>query len=224
MSDLARTTDKAAGEHPADILRMHNITMKFGGVAVLKDVSLSLRRAEILGLLGANGSGKSTLIKVLAGFNSPEPGSVVRMWGNDMTPPLDPARIRRLGVAFVHQHLGLVPSLTVAENMLITEDRRRNHWRIKWGAEYRALRELFAEFGLDIDPKATVETLPMVERALLAILRAVRDLRASDAGRAGEGILVLDEPTPFLTAEDVDKLFGLLRAVKKTGTSVIIVT
>jgi ribose transport system ATP-binding protein len=211
-------------DHPADILRMRDITMKFGGVAVLRDVSLSLRRAEILGLLGANGSGKSTLIKVLAGFNSPEPGGIVRMWGTDMTPPLDPLRIRRLGVSFVHQHLGLVPSLTVAENMLITEDRRRGHWFIRWGADYRALRALFAEFDIDIDPGATVDTLTMVERALLAILRAVRDLRASEAGRAGEGILVLDEPTPFLTAEDVDKLFALLRAVKKTGTSVIIVT
>lgn len=226
MTDVAALETASGGpaDSPADILRMRDITMKFGGVAVLRDVALSLQRAEILGLLGANGSGKSTLIKVLAGFNSPEPGGVVRLWGTDMKPPLDPLRIRRLGVSFVHQHLGLVPSLTVAENMLITEDRRHGHWFINWGADHRALRTLFAEFDIDIDPSATVETLSMVERALLAILRAVRDLRASEAGWGGEGILVLDEPTPFLTADDVDKLFGLLRAVKSTGTSVIIVT
>ena len=225
MSEVALDIrPETSADHPADILRMRDITMKFGGVAVLKNVSLSLRRAEILGLLGANGSGKSTLIKVLAGFNSPEPGGVVRMWGTDMTPPLDPLRIRRLGVSFVHQHLGLVPSLTVAENMLITDDRRTGHWFINWGKDHRALGKLFAEFDIDIDPAATVDTLSMVERALLAILRAVRDLRASEAGRGGEGILVLDEPTPFLTGDDVDKLFTLLRAVKKTGTSVIIVT
>lgn len=209
--------------HDADILRMSNIQMKFGTVEVLKDVSITLRRKEIVGLLGANGSGKSTLIKVLAGFNSPQPDSVVRLWGEDLPLPLDANRIRQMGVAFVHQHLALVPSLSVIDNMLISDTSRRPYG-IRWREERRKITALMDEFALNIDPTAMVETLSPVERAFVAIVRAFGELRRSDAGRAGEGILVLDEPTPFLSVEDVEKLFAVLRDIKKTGASVIIVT
>lgn len=209
--------------HDADILRMAHIRMKFGPVEVLKDVTLTLRRKEILGLLGANGSGKSTLIKVLAGFNSPEPGSVVRLWGEDLSLPLDAGRIRQMGVAFVHQHLALVPSLSVIDNMLISDTTLRPYG-INWTAERRKITALMTEFGLSIDPDAKVGSLSPVERAFVAIVRAFAELRRSDAGRAGEGILVLDEPTPFLSVADVDKLFTLLRGIRATGASVIIVT
>ncbi|MBS1301404.1 sugar ABC transporter ATP-binding protein [Loktanella sp. SALINAS62] len=211
------------GPHDADILRMSQIRMKFGSVEVLRDVNLTLRRKEIVGLLGANGSGKSTLIKVLAGFNSPQPGSVVRLWGEDLPLPLNAARIRQMGVAFVHQHLALIPSLSVVDNMLISDTSRRPYG-IKWRAERRKIAALMAEFDLDIDPDAMVETLSPVERAFVAIVRAFAELRRSDAGRAGEGILVLDEPTPFLSVADVEKLFTVLRNIRSTGASVIIVT
>ncbi|MBP1806278.1 sugar ABC transporter ATP-binding protein [Rubellimicrobium aerolatum] len=212
-----------SGKHPAEVLRMENVRMRFGPVEVLKGVSLGLRRKEILGLLGANGSGKSTLIKVLAGFNSPEPESRVRLWGDDLPLPLDAALIRRKGVAFVHQHLGLIPSLRVIDNMILSND-RLHPLGIAWGREARRLRGLFAEFGLAIDPLAPVESLAPVQRAFVAIVRAFDDLRRSEAGRAGEGVLVLDEPTPFLSGEDVEKLFALLRGIRATGASVIIVT
>lgn len=216
-------TAPGASAHDADILRMRDIRMSFGPVTVLKGVSLSLRRGEILGLLGANGSGKSTLIKVLAGFNSPQPGSVVRLWGEDLPLPLDPNRIRRMGVAFVHQHLALIPSLSVIDNMLVSDETRRP-FGINWRAERRRIAGLMAEFGLGIDPMAEIASLSPVERAFVAIVRALAELRRSAAGWAGEGILVLDEPTPFLSLADVDKLFGLLRRIRATGTSVIIVT
>lgn len=206
------------------ILRMADVRMKFGSVEVLKGVSLGLGRGEILGLLGQNGSGKSTLIKVLAGFNSPEAGSRITLWGETLPLPLDPRRIRALGVAFVHQHLALIPSLSVADNMLVGDDTKVRRLGIRWRQERAAMRQLFAEFGLNIDPSALVSSLSPVERAYTAILRAVAELRRSEAGRAGEGVLVLDKPTPFLSAEDVDKLFDLLRRIKKTGASVIIVT
>lgn len=217
-------SERRVADRPADVLRMHDVCMKFGPVEVLRDVSLTLARGEILGLLGQNGSGKSTLIKVLAGFNSPEPGSKVRLWGDDLPLPLDPARIRKMGVAFVHQHLSLVPSLSVADNMLVSDDAKTRPWGINWRAERQRIAELFAGFGLSIDPMATVDTLSHVERAYVAIVRAVDELQRSDAGQGGEGILVLDEPTPFLSAEDVARLFALLRRIKKTGASVIIVT
>jgi ribose transport system ATP-binding protein len=206
------------------VLAMNNIKMKFGSNYALKGVSLSVRRGEVFGLLGQNGSGKSTLIKVLAGFHQPESGSEVVLWGQKMPLPLDPMLIKKRGVAFVHQHLGLVPSLTIAENMRVTSLGQKNPWFVAWKKEADRLRQLFAEFELSIDPLQTVASLSPVERAFVAIIRAFEDLRASDAGYGGEGILVLDEPTPFLPAEDVQRLFALIRAIVKTGASVIIVT
>ncbi|WP_137155086.1 sugar ABC transporter ATP-binding protein [Rhizobium sp. FKL33] len=206
------------------VLRMNNIRMKFGEHYALKGVSLSIRRGEVFGLLGQNGSGKSTLIKVLAGFHQPEPGSEVVLWGQTMALPLDAAEIKKRGVAFVHQHLGLVPSLTVIENMRVTSVDRRTPWFVNWRREAGGVAKLFSEFGLDIDPYRTIAELSPVERAFVAILRAFEDFRASDSGHGGEGILVLDEPTPFLPAEDVKRLFGLIRSIVKTGASVVIVT
>jgi ribose transport system ATP-binding protein len=206
------------------VLVMNDIKMKFAGNYALKGVGIAVRRGEVFGLLGQNGSGKSTLIKVLAGFHQPEEGSEVVLWGEKMALPLDPMLIKKRGVAFVHQHLGLVPSLTVAENMRVTSLGQKNPWFVSWRKEAERLCKLFAEFNLDIDPRETVANLPPVERAFVAIIRAFEDLRASDAGYGGEGILVLDEPTPFLPGEDVKRLFDLVRSIVKTGASVIIVT
>ncbi len=208
----------------ANILSMQNIRMKFGSHYALKDVSIEVRRGEVFGLLGQNGSGKSTLIKVLAGFHQPEPGSKVTLWGQTMPLPLDQRDIKRRGVAFVHQHLALIPSLSVVENMRVTALDHVQPLYISWKREADKLRTWFAELGLDIDPMETVANLSPVERAFVAITRAFADLRCSEAGFGGEGILVLDEPTPFLPAEDVQRLFDLIRSIVKTGASVIIVT
>jgi ribose transport system ATP-binding protein len=206
------------------VLAMNNIRMRFGSHYALKGVSLSIRRGEVFGLLGQNGSGKSTMIKVLAGFHQPEEGSEVILWGQKMPLPLNQMDIKKRGVAFVHQHLGLVPTLTVVENMRVTALDQKTPWFVSWKKEAARVAALFAEFGLQIDPLATVASLPPVERAFVAIVRAFADLRASDAGHGGEGILVLDEPTPFLPAEDVKRLFSLIRSIVKTGASVVIVT
>ncbi|WP_137131120.1 sugar ABC transporter ATP-binding protein [Rhizobium sp. FY34] len=206
------------------VLKMDNIRMRFGSYYALKGVSLSIRRGEVFGLLGQNGSGKSTMIKVLAGFHQPEEGSSIQLWGQALPLPLDPMLIKKRGVAFVHQHLGLVASLTVVENMRVTALGQKTPWFVNWRKEAAAISTLFAEFGLDINPFETVGNLPPVERAFVAIIRAFEDLRASDAGYGGEGILVLDEPTPFLPAEDVQRLFTLIRSIVRTGASVVIVT
>lgn len=206
------------------VLQMNDIRMRFGSHYALKGVSLSIRRGEVFGLLGQNGSGKSTMIKVLAGFHQPEEGSEVILWGQKMPLPLDQMEIKKRGVAFVHQHLGLVPSLTVVENMRVTALGQKTPWLVSWKKEAKRIAKLFAEFDLSIDPFATIAELPPVERAFVAIIRAFEDLKASDAGHGGEGILVLDEPTPFLPAEDVKRLFSLIRSIVKTGASVVIVT
>jgi ribose transport system ATP-binding protein len=208
------------GEAPAISIR--HLSKKFGASVVLSDVALDVMPGEIHGLLGQNGSGKSTLIKVLAGFHDPEPGAELLMYGQAVPLPMPPGAARKRGIAFVHQHLGIVPSLTVLENLRIGDIAERARWRVDWRREATNARETFARFDLSIDPEARMQDLPQVQRALVAIVRAFEDIRAvSDNGR---GVLVLDEPTPFLPKTGVDQLFALVRGIVKEGAAVIFVS
>ncbi|MDQ0393353.1 sugar ABC transporter ATP-binding protein [Labrys monachus] len=208
------------GEAPAISIR--HLSKRFGSSLVLDDVALDVMPGEVHGLLGQNGSGKSTLIKILAGFHDPEPGAELLMHGENVGLPLPPGAARRLGLAFVHQHLGLVPSLTVLENLLIGDIASKTRWRVDWRREAAKARDTFARFGLTIDPMAKIGDLPQVERALVAIVRAFEDIRTSAKG--GQGVLVLDEPTPFLPKVGVDQLFALVRTIVKEGAAVIFVS
>ncbi len=205
----------------APALQITNLSKRFGGALALDRVALSVRRGEVHGLLGSNGSGKSTLIKVLAGFHTPEPGAEVRLYGRLAPLPIPGQRVRELGLAFVHQHLGLIPSLSVTENLRIGDLATRPNWRIDWRAEHGAAAKVFARYDLDLDPRAEVGRLSPVQQALLAIVRAVEDLRGASSE---PGVLVLDEPTPFLPRAGVDQLFRLVRAAVTDGASVIFVS
>jgi ribose transport system ATP-binding protein len=205
----------------APALSVRNLSKRFGGALALDSVSLDVRRGEVHGLLGSNGSGKSTLIKILAGFHTPEPGAEIRIFGRAVPLPIPGARARELGLAFVHQHLGLIPSLTVTENLRLGNFANSQDWAISWRAEQARAAEVFARYGLALDPKAEVWSLSPVQQALLAIVRAVEDLRAASKE---PGVLVLDEPTPFLPRAGVDQLFRLVRAAKAEGAAVIFVS
>jgi len=202
-------------------LEITGLSKTFGGQRALRAVDFAVRAGEVHGLLGQNGSGKSTLIKVLAGFHKPDPGARLRIFGTEVALPVPPGGFRRHGLSFVHQNLGLVPALTVLENLLITRLATVDRWRIDWAAEARAARAVFARYGLDIDPTARLARLSSVERALVAIVRAVEEAAGSGAGR---GVLILDEPTPFLPRRDVDRLFALVRQVAAAGAAVVFVS
>src|SRR5690349_11814847 len=101
----------------APVLEIEGLAKTFGGVRALQGVDLTVRAGEIHGLLGQNGSGKSTLIKVLAGFHQPDAGGRLRVNGEEVSLPLAPGDYQRLGMRFVHQDLGLIPSLSVLENL-----------------------------------------------------------------------------------------------------------
>lgn len=201
-------------------LRIEALSKHFAGAQALADVSLEVRRHEVHGLLGHNGSGKSTLIKVLAGFHAPDAGARIWIRGEEIALPMPSGKARDLGISFVHQHLGLIPSLTVLENLLLGDMATQARWRIDWRREAIAARELFARYGIDLDPATTVTEVSPVQRALLAIVRAFRDLGRNH----GEGLLILDEPTPFLPHKDVQRLFALVRQVVAEGASVIFVS
>jgi len=203
-------------------LAFRNLSKTFGGQRALAGVNFELKSGEVHGLLGQNGSGKSTLIKILAGYHAPDPGSALFVHGKPVALPLPPGRSHRFGISFVHQNLGLIPSLTVVENLLLGRLADSRAKMLSWQREAMRAKETFHRYGLDLDPGATVAKLSAVERALLAIVRALEEMRAW--APPDGGVLVLDEPTPFLPKRDVDRLFALVRSIVAERASVIFVS
>jgi ribose transport system ATP-binding protein len=202
-------------------LSLRNLSKSFGGTQALRGVDLDMLPGEVHGLLGENGSGKSTLIKVLAGVHEPEAGEL-RVDGEPVRLPLATGQFRQLSMSFVHQDLGLVPSLSVLENLRVAEIAgSRSRFGISWRSERARARETFERYGVRLDPRASVASLKAVERALLAIVRAIEEIRSVGHGH---GLLILDEPTVFLPREGVERLFSLIRAAAEAGTSVLFVS
>jgi ribose transport system ATP-binding protein len=207
------------------VVALRNISKTFGGVRALHDVDLTIRRGEVHGLLGENGSGKSTLIKILSGFHAADGGGELEINGRPVSLPLHPGQFRSLGMSFVHQDLGLVRSLSVLENLLVGDLTSQRRWRLSWARERRRAQETFKAFGLELDPRAKVADLRPTDRALLAIVRAVEEIRAHTADDGSQhGLLVLDEPTVFLPASDRDQLFAIVREIAATRASILFVS
>ena len=138
--------------------------------------------------------------------------------------PLQPGDFRRLGMCFVHQNLGLVPSLTVLENLRLVRLTTAKSAFIDWRAERAAAREALERFGLDLDPLERVDRISPVERALLAIVRAFEEIQAARRLTGQPGLVLLDEPTPFLSAAGVAELFALIRSIAELGSGVIFIS
>ncbi len=206
-------------------LRLAHFGKRFGGTVALHDVGLEVAGGEVHGLLGHNGSGKSTLIRILAGYHAPEPGGVLEVRGVPVRLPLRPGQFRDLGMAFVHQDPALLPALTVTENLRIGALAAGRLRRVDWRAEARAVAALLDEFGIECDPGTRVERLRPWERPLLAIVRAVDEVRRlTAAGAAQGGLLVLDEPTAGIGDAGVDRLFAVIRRVTAAGFGVLFVS
>jgi ribose transport system ATP-binding protein len=200
-------------------LAVRGLTKSFGGVHALSRADLTVQPGEIHGLLGKNGSGKSTLIKVLSGFHAPDEGTL-EVDGQAVPLPMPPGRSEAHGLAFVHQNLGLSADATVLENLIAGDHGRLNPWRIGWRSEAARARALFRDHHLDLDPDQPVSELLPVQRAQLAIVRAAD--RVGIHGRGG--VLILDEPTPFLPMEDVRELFAMMRHLAAMGVSIVFVS
>jgi ribose transport system ATP-binding protein len=202
------------------VLSARSVSKTFSGKTVLRDLDLEVRPGQVHGLLGQNGSGKSTFIKILAGFHAPDDGASLEIAGKPVALPLDPSEPHLLGLSFVHQDLGLVPEMTVLENLRIRSFETGLGWRIRWRRERRHVREALDRFGLEhVSPRAEIATLRDVERAMVAIVRALEQLK----GHTG-GLLVLDEPTAYLPRDGVDRLFHAVRTVAAAGHGVLFVT
>jgi ribose transport system ATP-binding protein len=213
-------------------LAVAGVVKRFGEQRALDDVSLTLQAGEVHGLLGENGSGKSTLIKILSGYYRPDAGSL-ELGGTPVPLPLGPARAAELGLQFVHQDLGLIPSLSVAENLGLQAMARGQGARSRRGLA-AAARAALARYDVDIDPDADIASIPAVDRALVAITRAVHALETEAETRHGTGtgtgatrltrVLVLDEPTVFLPRADVERLFRLVRSLAARDCAILLVS
>jgi len=201
------------------LLSIFNCAKTFGETKALKSVDLEIYPGEVHALIGQNGSGKSTLIKILAGYHEPDPGATLKARGEILPLPLTPARATRLGLAFLHQDVGMAPSLSIVENLLVNRYHTGRFGRLRWKYERARVRDLLAQFGLHLDPELPVRLLTRGEQALLGIIRAWSILE-----ERGGGVMVLDEPTASLPEADVDRLFEVLRGVRHRRSSALIVS
>ncbi|OAP36523.1 sugar ABC transporter ATP-binding protein [Sinorhizobium glycinis] len=195
------------------LLEFRSITKEFGGTRALSQVSIDLEAGEILALLGENGAGKSTLIKTLAGIYRPD-GGEIRFRGEPYVNQ-PPKPNKRQPVAFIHQDLGLIEWMTVAENVGLAQGFSMRTRLIDWRRTEERAREALRLVGCDFDPSTRVQALTRTEKSLVAIARAL----AVEAD-----VLVLDEPTASLPADEVERLFNAIRPLKEHGVAMIYVS
>ncbi len=198
---------------PADGLFFDQVIKTFGGTHALRGVSLRVGRGEIVALLGENGAGKSTLIKVLGGIHAPGSGQV----SVDGTPYRHIAgKVNtRQAVAFIHQDLGLIEWMSVAENIALAIGYMKKGGRIDWTATDEVARKALALVDADFSPTTRIANLTRTEKSLVAIARAL----AVECD-----FLVLDEPTASLPADEVERLFSALRRLRTKGVGMIYVS
>ena len=189
------------------------IVKSFGGTKALRGVSLRVGRGEIVALLGENGAGKSTLIKTLGGIHTPDSGQVMvdgvpykHVSGRIST---------KQAVAFIHQDLGLIEWMSVAENIALAVGYPRRGGRIDWPATEEVARHALSLVEAGFAPTARVSSLTRTEKSLVAIARAL----AVECD-----FLVLDEPTASLPADEVERLFAALRPLRDKGVGMIYVS
>ncbi len=201
--------------------RLDGICKSFGPTRALADVSLTVARGEVHGLVGGNGSGKSTLIKILSGVVKPDSGTI-RIGEATLTGVLGsrPEEAREAGLRVVHQKSSVFPDLSVAENLALgAEFPRRRIGAINWRAQRRRASEVLERFGIDADPADPVQRLRPATRAMVAIARALQDLNDDRPGT-----LVLDEPTASLPPSEVHVVLEAMRRYAAAGHAVIFVS
>lgn len=195
------------------VLSIRDLNKRFGGTQAVDNVSLDLHAGEILALLGENGAGKSTLIKMLAGVYQQDSGTI-SLQGKAEEIWRSKAKNQQ-GMAFIHQDLGLVEWMTVAENVALGMGFPKRRGLIDWAQVHANAVRVLGHVGCEIDPRRRVFTLTRAEKSLLAIGRAL-DTQAR--------VLVLDEPTASLPMADVQHMFELLRKLKAQGVAMIYVS
>ena len=196
------------------VVKFEHVSMEFPGVLANDDVSLEIKKGEVFALVGENGAGKSTLMNILYGINTPTNGEVY-VKGRRIE-HFSPKAAIECGVGMVHQHFMLVPSFTVAQNIVLSREPRRLGVFFDNATAERETRGLVEEYGLEVDPAATVRDISVGLQQRVEILKTLY---------RGADILILDEPTAVLTPQETDELFDVIRRiVREKQMTVIIIT
>ncbi len=193
------------------LVELRGILKRFGDFTALHGVDLVVNEGEIHALLGENGAGKSTLMNILYGLYHPDAGTI-RLRGKDAA-IRSPRDAIGLGIGMIHQHFMLIPPLTVAENVVLGDE--RSGPVLSRRAISARVRKLEEQFHISVDPDARVEDLPLGLQQRVEILKVL--YRGSD-------LLIFDEPTAVLTPQEVDELFAIVRTLREQGKVIIFIT
>ena len=191
------------------ILELRRATKRYAGVPAIEDIDFDLRRAEIHALVGENGAGKSTLTKVMAGVVTLSSGTML-IEGSEVA-PRTPLEARHLGVAMVFQENSLVPTMTVAQNLFLGQEKFYNRLR----GIYIAAQQFLQSLNFDVAPTTTVSLLGAAKKQMVEIARAVLH---------NAKVIIFDEPTASLTPEEKKYFFDLVLELKRRGVSVIFIS
>lgn len=197
----------------APVLEVRNIVKRYGGVTALNTVSMKLTGGHVHCLAGENGCGKSTLIKIISGAERPDSGEIIidGVSHSYMTPK---AAIQQ-GIQVIYQDFSLFPNLTVAENIVLTAAVAQKKSFVSARRSRPAAQAIVDELGLDLDLDASVEQLPVADKQLTAICRAlINDAR----------VIIMDEPTTALTHSEVQRLFALVDKLRARGVALVFVS
>jgi monosaccharide-transporting ATPase len=194
------------------LLKMQSISKSFGGVKALDNAELTLRAGEIHALMGENGAGKSTLIKVLTGVYTPDSGTI-ELFGKRISAG-SPREAEACGISTVYQEINLIPTLSIADNILLGRQPTRFGF-LRKQAMHRRAEQALGRLGLHLDVTRALASCSMAIQQMVAIARAL-DIQAK--------LLILDEPTSSLDEQEVEFLFGILRQLKEQGMALLFVT
>jgi simple sugar transport system ATP-binding protein len=208
----AKAEPGESGDAPA--IQFRHVGVVFGGVRALDDVSFVVEQGEVHCLAGENGSGKSTLIKVIAGVYRAEPGAQMEYFGKTET-SVTPNSARSRGIAVIWQDLALFPEMTVAENIAFDTLLGGRPRLVSYSAMRKTAEAALAKLGVHLDLEARLNTLPIAQRQVTAIARAlVGDAR----------LIFMDEPTASLTQAETDHLLAVVRTLSANGVAVVFVS
>lgn len=191
-------------------IELKNVTKRFGDVVANDHVSLTLRKGEILSILGENGSGKTTLMNMLSGIYFPDEGQII-VGGKDVV-IRSPKDAFDLGIGMIHQHFKLINIMTAAQNIILG---LKGSERLNMKKVDQEIDELTAKYGFDLNPEQKIYSMSVSQKQTVEIIKVLY---------RGANILILDEPTAVLTPQETEKLFGVLRNMKRAGKSIIIIT
>ena len=191
-------------------IELKGVTKRFGDVIANDNVNLTVRKGEILSILGENGSGKTTLMNMLSGIYFPDEGEVY-VDGKEVT-IRSPKDSFALGIGMIHQHFKLINILTAAENIILGLPGKE---KLNMKQVEKEIRELTEQYGFDLNPSQKIYDMSVSQKQTVEIVKVLY---------RGADILILDEPTAVLTPQETEKLFAVLRNMRKAGKSIIIIT